>query len=279
MRDIKSEIGNILHDVIHHDFQNVFPSTSISIKDDNLKITSSQKREHGDFSSGVCMVLAKFLKFSPHKLAEIIKEKIEAKDIDFISKVEVAGSGYLNFFLHKKIYYDIIRSIIENSRYYGGKKVENPQKIQIEFVSANPTGPMNVVNARAAAIGDTLANVLKNAGHEVTKEYYINDSGVQVQNLGLSVEARMRELLGQKVDFPENGYHGEYIVDIAKRLLNELDKDIWDKEPSFRLEIIKDKSLDLMVEEQKSSSRIMVFTMMSGSAKNPFIRKVSSKKP
>jgi arginyl-tRNA synthetase len=110
---------------------------------------------------------------------------------------------------------------------------------------------MNVVNARAAALGDTLANILKNAGNEVIKEYYINDSGVQVNNLGLSVESRMRELNGQKVEFPENGYHGDYIIDIANVLLNELGDCIWNKEPTIRLDILKNRSLTMMVSDQR----------------------------
>jgi len=253
MLDFRSEIKKLLTNIIHLNLSRIFPEkTPPDNFNKNILVEKPQRLEHGDFASGISMMLARIYKNPPRSIAEYIKKEIESKNPDFISKVEVAGAGYLNFFLNNKIWKKILAEIVHLDNDYGKSSNEHKMNIQIEFVSANPTGPMNVVNARAAALGDTLANFLKIAGHNVTKEYYINDSGVQINNLGLSVEARMRELLGEIVEFPENGYHGDYIKDISEKLLKYIGKDIWDKEPEKRLNIIKEKSLNMMVADQKN---------------------------
>ncbi len=180
--------------------------------------------EHGDFSTNLAMMLAKPLKKNPRELATLIIENLPASP--FIEKVEIAGAGFINFYLSEKARTFIIHEILKNPEAYGQNtsghdEKAKPQKVQIEFVSANPTGPLHVGHGRGAAIGDSLARLLKFNGWDVTREFYYNDAGAQIDNLTKSVHARCHNMDPSDPAFPEDGYRGEYIVEIANAFLNK----------------------------------------------------------
>ena len=179
-------------------------------------------KSHGDFATNAAMLLAKQAKMKPRDIAQAIVDSLN-KDSKLIDKVEIAGPGFINFYLSQNWVYDILPTVEEQDEKFGFVDVGHGEKVQVEFVSANPTGLLHMGNARGGALGDSLANLLKMAGYDVTKEFYINDAGNQIVNLGLSLEARYRQELGE-VDypFPEKGYHGKDIIDTAKRIIAEV---------------------------------------------------------
>ena len=190
----------------------------------SIQIDRPKSIEHGDFSTNLAMMLAKTLKKNPRELATLIIEKFPSSP--FIEKVEIAGAGFINFYLNAKARTFIIHEILKNPEAYGQNTSghdENgkPQKVQIEFVSANPTGPLHVGHGRGAAIGDSLARLLKFNGWDVTREFYYNDAGAQIDNLVKSVHARCHNIDPSNPQFPEDGYRGEYIVEIANAFLNK----------------------------------------------------------
>ncbi|WP_031503878.1 arginine--tRNA ligase [Pseudothermotoga hypogea] len=184
----------------------------------------------GDFSTNAALTGARHAKRQPMELAERIAEKLKGEDV--FDSVEVARPGFINFRLSRKAYVDVLRQIIVNEAYPVRKS--EPMKIQFEYGSANPTGPFTVGHGRQLVIGDVLSNVFKELGYEVTREMYINDAGRQISLLAKSLWVRYNQLLGsQDLDIPEDGYRGEYLIDIAKKLLKEVGdvyKDRWDSE-------------------------------------------------
>jgi len=183
---------------------------------EKLYIEVPKDLRNGDFSTPFALENARILKKSPLLIAEIIKEYLEGEPL--FAKIEIAKPGFINFFLSSNFLSNNLFAILESKDDYGKIKKDNPKKINIEFVSANPTGPLNIVSARAAAIGDSLANLLEASGDLVDREFYVNDYGNQVDLLGQSVLARLKELRGESVEFPEDGYQGEYLFDIARHL-------------------------------------------------------------
>jgi len=174
---------------------------------------------HGDFACNAAMLLARQARMAPRQIAEIITMHVKIEE-NLVEKVEVAGAGFINFFLHDSWLYEIPAMVIRMGDRFG----ENPRihkKVQVEFVSANPTGNLHMGNARGGALGDTLANVLSWAGYDVEREFYINDCGNQIEVFGRSLEARYLQLMGQDVDFPENGYAGQDVVDTVKNIIRE----------------------------------------------------------
>ena len=190
----------------------------------SIQLDRPKSIEHGDFSSNLAMMLAKPLKKNPRELATLIIEKLPHSP--FIGKVEIAGAGFINFYLNAQARTFIIHEILKNPEAYGQNtsghdEKGKPQKVQIEFVSANPTGPLHVGHGRGAAIGDSLARLLKFNGWDVTREFYYNDAGAQIDNLTKSVHARCHNMDPSDPAFPEDGYRGEYIVEIANAFLNK----------------------------------------------------------
>ncbi len=173
---------------------------------------------HGDFSTNLCLVLSKTLKKSPHDVASIVLEKMPPSDL--ISKIEIAGVGFLNFFLSSKANNEIVNNALSLKDSYGENKTGDKQKMQIEFVSANPTGPLHVGHGRGAAIGDCLARLFQASGWSVTREFYYNDAGEQINNLTQSVQASCQNIPPDDPKFPTDGYHGDYINDIAQAFLS-----------------------------------------------------------
>ncbi len=178
----------------------------------------SQER-FGDYTTNVAMQLARPLRTNPRQIAQALAEKL--KQTPLFSDVEVAGPGFINFTLSTEIWFERLKDVEQEGERYGWRKHPLPRKIQVEFVSANPTGPLHVGHGRGAAVGDSLARLLRAIGHTVECEYYINDIGRQMRVLGHSVYLRACQLKGEDIPFPADHYQGEYIVDIAKKLLEK----------------------------------------------------------
>lgn len=187
------------------------------VKQINYVIEIPKKTENGDFSTNLAFVLSKQLKRKPSDIAKEIVSYIDKKNF---SKVEVAEPGFINFFLSPSVYHDFLQ-IHLNDIYSNIENIGNNKKAMVEFVSANPTGPLHIGHGRGSAYGDTVARLLKISGFDVYKEYYINDAGNQMNNLALSIYSRYCELLGKNYPFPADGYRGDYIVDIAKEIVEK----------------------------------------------------------
>ncbi|WP_123042782.1 arginine--tRNA ligase [Cohnella candidum] len=174
-------------------------------------------KSHGDLATNLAMQLTKIAKRNPRQIAELILEHLD-KSRAWIESAEIAGPGFINFRLDKSFLHGVIGDVRAQEARYGSVEAGRGQKVQVEFVSANPTGSLHLGHARGAAVGDALCNLLAYAGYEVTREYYINDAGNQVVNLAKSIEARYRQALGQDAEMPEDGYHGEDIIGFAREL-------------------------------------------------------------
>ncbi|MBW2408707.1 MAG: arginine--tRNA ligase, partial [Deltaproteobacteria bacterium] len=191
------------------------------------EIEEPKARAHGDFSTNIAMVMASIQKMAPRKIAEAVVAHFDDEDA-MIARTEIAGPGFLNFFLEKSAWYPVLEGIHDLDERYGSSGIGAGQKIQVEFVSSNPTGPLHIGHGRGAAVGDTVANLLACCGYDVQKEYYINDSGRQIRTLGQSVLLRYKQLHGQQVVFPAECYQGEYIRDIAGELESLKGRDLLD---------------------------------------------------
>jgi arginyl-tRNA synthetase len=185
----------------------------------NIQVTPAKDASQGDFASNIALTLAKPAAMAPRALAEAIVEQLPAEAS--VARVEVAGPGFINFFVTSATSHAVLQRIREQGDRFGASEIGQGQKIQVEFVSANPTGPLHVGHGRGAALGATIANLLAFVGFEVQKEYYVNDAGRQMHILGTSVWLRYLELCGETVVFPSNGYQGDYIWDIAATLHRE----------------------------------------------------------
>lgn len=174
------------------------------------------QKEFGDFATNFAMQSARALKCNPRMIAQAVVNNL---DCVYVEKMEIAGPGFINFYLKQDWMYDMLAGIIAEGGNYGNLVSDCKEKIQVEYVSANPTGPLHVGHGRGAAVGSALANLMKAAGMNVSREYYINDAGNQINNLAASVNARYLEQLGQTVEFPENGYHGHDIIETAERIV------------------------------------------------------------
>ena len=180
-----------------------------------IKIEVPADRKNGDYSTNAAMAHARAFRLPPIKIANAIMENLELQGTYF-EKCECAGAGFLNFTLSGKYYSDIIRDVLESGDMYGHSDKNKGKKALVEFVSANPTGPMHVGNARGGAMGDCLAEVLSWAGYETEREFYINDGGNQIEKFALSLDIRYRQHFGDPVEMPEDSYHGQDIIDHAK---------------------------------------------------------------
>ncbi|MDD3852656.1 MAG: arginine--tRNA ligase [Syntrophomonadaceae bacterium] len=183
-----------------------------------------REKEHGDFATNVAMLLARQAKMAPRKIAEIIVAQIPVNQAGF-KKVDIAGAGFINFYLDNSWLYGIPALVQTMGNEYGQNQKQNI-KVQVEFVSANPTGNLHMGNARGGAIGDSLANILSLAGYDVEREFYINDAGNQIEIFAESLEARYLQLTGHDVMFPENGYAGQDVIDTVKGIISRYGKDL-----------------------------------------------------
>ncbi len=190
-----------------------------------IVLTRPKHKDHGDYACNVAMPLAGRLGRKPRQIAEDILAAVCWPEA--VNKTKIAGPGFINIYLRAASEAEVLRRIVQQKSAYGCQTSEKAQRICLEFVSANPTGPMHVGHGRGAVLGDSLANLLATQGHEVTREYYINDAGVQIGVLANSVWLRMRELCGELISFPDAGYPGEYIIDIARQLLKHQSMAQW----------------------------------------------------
>lgn len=179
-----------------------------------------KEKAHGDYSTNIAMQLARIAKKAPRQIAEEIIHHVNKENVS-VQKIDIAGPGFINFFMDNHYLTQLIPTIIHEGENYGKSDFGKGEKIQVEFVSANPTGDLHLGHARGAAVGDSLCNILAAAGYDVTREYYINDAGNQIHNLALSVEARYFQALGLEKEMPADGYHGQDIIEIGKSLANE----------------------------------------------------------
>jgi len=197
-----------------------------------VKLETPADPGFGDLASNLALILARRVKRPPRELAELLVSSLEL-DEDLVEKVEVAGPGFINFVLSRKYLLESLREILAKGDDYGRLSLGNGLRAQVEFVSANPTGPLTVGHGRQAAIGDTVANILSWAGYDVTREYYFNNAGRQMRILGESVRLRLRQELGEELEFPEEYYQGEYIRDIARDILAEEGPGVVERDVEF----------------------------------------------
>ncbi len=186
----------------------------------NVDVEEPKLALHGDFSTNFAMVSASVQKMAPKKIAEAVLNHLNDPG-GMIQKTEIAGPGFINFYIRPEAWHPVLSVIHEKDAAYGATDMGRGERVQVEFVSANPTGPLHVGHGRGAVVGDAAAGILSFCGYDISREYYINDAGNQIYTLGRSVLLRARELAGHSVVFPEECYQGNYVVDIAKRLLAE----------------------------------------------------------
>ncbi len=197
---------------------------------------SPRQADHGDLTTNIAMVLARKLKRNPRELAQQIIARLDV-DHSLVGKIEVAGPGFMNFFFTPKFYRQQLRELVMCGDRYGRSEAEKGMSTQVEFVSANPTGPLTVGHGRGAVFGDTIARLLEWTGHRVEREYYFNNAGRQMRVLGDSVRLRYLELLGDAIEFPQDYYQGEYIKDIAHHLLESQGNGLRDEPASGKFKV------------------------------------------
>lgn len=186
---------------------------------EDIVIEVPKFKEHGDYSSNIAMRLTKILKSNPRMIAQNI---IDQLDMSSIEKTEIAGAGFINLFLKKDVLTQVITTVLTEDELYGEAKLAHPISYNVEYVSANPTGDLHPGHARGAAIGDALTRIMKKAGFDVTREYYLNDAGNQINNMAKSLQARYLQVCGLDIAVPEDGYHGKDLIDIANDLYAEI---------------------------------------------------------
>ncbi len=213
---------------------------------DDIVIEKTKDPKFGDYATNVCLKFAKTLSLKPIELA---KQLIDKLTDEHIQKVEVAGPGFLNFFVKTETLTAVIQDILRFNQEFGKSNVGQGKRINLEFVSANPTGPMHVAHARAAALGDVIATLLTHVGYQVTREFYVNDAGGQIRNLALSIFMRYRELIGDKVTLPEDGYFGKDIIEIAKEIRQQYGDKILAFDEAFFKKIGVEKQLKRIQED------------------------------
>jgi arginyl-tRNA synthetase len=203
---------------------------------------------HGDYATNAALALAKAARRNPRELAQRFAGDLQAALADLVESVDVAGPGFINMRLTSGARQQVVDAILAAGDRYGESAARAGERVLVEFVSANPTGPLHVGHGRQAALGDAIANLLESQGAQVTREFYYNDAGQQIENLAMSVRARAREILGESGEFPEDGYRGEYIRELAQRYLEEVGNDLSDIEPIRRFavaELRKEQDRDL----------------------------------
>lgn len=220
MKDRKAHIEHILKQLVISATQRAIDEKTIDLEQiPDFYLEVPQDKNHGDFAANIAMLSAKQARMAPRKIGEIIAKNIAPHPL--VEKIEVAGPGFINFYLSRTFLNEVIFDVLKLSQDYGCQNIGQGQKVQIEFVSANPTGPMHMGNARGAALGDSLAQILKMVGYDVTKEFYINDAGNQIENFGLSLEARYLQHFGIDAEIPEGGYHGDDVIEHMENLIKQ----------------------------------------------------------
>ena len=231
---------------IEDKIKNAFKESALKAKEEgallfkelpSFMLEVPKDKAHGQYAVNLAMVLTKIERKNPRVIGEILINHFNPEGT-YVEKLELAGPGFINMHLNKEYYGLIIENILAEKEAYGQSDFGQGEKINVEFVSANPTGLLHMGNARGAAIGDTLGNILKAVGYKVTKEYYVNDAGNQIENFGKSLEARYLELIGETVEFPEDGYHGEDIITTVEGYIKKEGKNLLDVDSEKRRKIL-----------------------------------------
>lgn len=215
-------------------------------------IEHPKSEKFGDYSTNFAMKLASLLKRNPRDVA---KEFVDWVDRDIFDRIDVAGGGFVNFYIKREAFINELLRMHELGDEYFKPEITEKKYIQVEFVSANPTGPLHVGHGRGAAIGDSIARLLKFCGHRVEREYYINDAGLQMELLGRSVYVRYKQLLGMDDELPEDGYRGEYLVDIAKQIMVEYGENLLKMDEDEAIELCKGRASDVILNKIMSVLR------------------------
>ncbi len=218
MNDMKQQLRQVLAAAV--------ASAVPACADTPVALERPKQAAHGDYASNVALALAKRAQRNPRQLAQALLDALPASPL--IERAELAGAGFINLFLTPAARQAIVARVLAEGERFGRVATPSGQRVMVEFVSANPTGPLHVGHGRQAALGDAIASLLETQGHTVTREFYYNDAGAQIHNLALSVQARAREINGDSVAFPEDGYRGEYIREIAQRYLAQPAPDLSD---------------------------------------------------
>lgn len=242
-------------DVIAPVKKTILDSIEKNIKQSNFQIKiipeiillTPKNKSHGDLSTNIAMQLSRELKLKPLDIAHFIVDNLNIKD-SIIGEVEIVRPGFINFCLKENWLYQIIDEIREKGEDYGKVNLGKGKKIQVEFVSVNPTGPLHIGHGKCAAVGDALSNILKAAGYKVEKEYYINDQGRQIDLLGQSVQVRYNNLLGEEEEFPPDGYKGRYIIDLAKDIIDKFQDKYKGRDDQESREFFKEFTLKNILE-------------------------------
>ena len=203
-----------LQDLLNKCIQELISKGTLNEMPSKIRIDHTKDNSHGDYATNIALMLSKQAKMSPVELAKIIIDQFEQKS--FIKKIEIAGPGFINFFMSQETSSSIVNEIIDQAALYGSSEIGHGKKVLLEYVSANPTGPLHVGHGRGAAYGATVSNLLRNAGFIVDNEYYVNDAGRQMDILTVSIYLRYLTICGESLRFPDNGYQGQYIHDIAQ---------------------------------------------------------------
>lgn len=215
-----------------------------------IQLEKPKEKAHGDFASNIAMQLARVLKKAPRQIAEDIVTHLDEAAAG-VEKVEIAGPGFINFFMKDDFLASVVQTVITQGENYGKSDDGAGKRVQVEFVSVNPTGDLHLGHARGAAYGDVLANVLAAAGYDVQREYYINDAGNQIDQLAVSIEVRYLEALGIEAEMPEDGYYGQDIIEIGKKLAKEHGDSWANEERSKRLSFFREYGLTYELDKIK----------------------------
>ena len=251
MDTIKTEIYNILEDAIRA----AVAAGELTISEvPTIPFSPTKTPEHGDIATPIALGLAKQARMAPRNIAEIIVKHIDPNAHPIIRQIDIAGAGFINIYLSDNWLYDTLQTISAMQAAYGTCDKGAGKQIQIEFVSANPTGPLNIVSGRAAAVGDTLVSLLNAIGYKGIREFYVNDAGGQVQRLGESIDVRYRQALGEEgLEIPEDGYPGEYLREFAQTLVETETDTYLQLEADERVALFRDKGIAHILGQQKAS--------------------------
>jgi arginyl-tRNA synthetase len=220
-----------------------------------IPVERPKQEEHGDFATPICLQLARLARMAPMRIAEIVVGRLP--QADYLGEITVAKPGYINFSLSGAWLAQQVDGILQAGQRYGSVDIGKGRKLQVEFVSANPTGPLHVGNARGAAIGDALANVLAAAGYDVQREYYVNDAGTQMGLFAETLYARYAQALGHDEPLPDGGYQGAYMIEMGRRAAQEHGKQFLDMEREQALEALADVGLGYTLESIRADMDLM----------------------
>lgn len=254
MTNVVETIKKQIDDVVKNALEKAFASGELPrFEVGDVTVEIPREKEHGDFSTNIAMQATKLARKAPGLIADIIIRNM-ALEKTYIEKVEKAGPGFINFYLDNTWLYDSLMVILDKKEKYGEINIGNGMKVMVEFVSANPTGPLHMGNARGGALGDCIANVLEKAGYDVTREFYVNDAGNQIEKFGISLEARYIQLLkgNDAVEFPEDGYQGEDIIEHMKDYIEENGDKLLEVESLQRRKILVEYALPKNIERIRS---------------------------